>query len=97
MADPKMLLAALAAIAAALLIIGFISLDWRFFAASALASLVIIAVGIKAGGLARSQSVSIKSAEHVRRWQSGYASPARRHTEGDVLAEIEFLAHIGSD
>ena len=49
MADPKMLLAALAAIAAALLIIGFISLDWRFFAASALASLVIIAVGIKAG------------------------------------------------
>jgi hypothetical protein len=35
MADPKMLLAALAAIAAGLLIIGFISLDWRFFAASA--------------------------------------------------------------
>ena len=50
MADPKMLLAALAAIAAGLLIIGFISLDWRFFAASALASLVITAVGIKAGG-----------------------------------------------
>ena len=50
MDDPKMLLAALAAIAAGLLIIGFISLDWRFFAASALASLVIIAVGIKAGG-----------------------------------------------
>jgi hypothetical protein len=50
MADPKMLLAALAAIAAGLLIIGFISLDWRFFAASALASLVITAVGVKAGG-----------------------------------------------
>jgi hypothetical protein len=50
MADPKMLLAALAAIAAGLSIIGFISLDWRFFAASALASLVIIAVGIKTGG-----------------------------------------------
>src|SRR5262245_1820128 len=31
MADPKMLLAALAAIAAGLSIIGFISLDWRFF------------------------------------------------------------------
>jgi hypothetical protein len=50
MADPKALLAALAAFAAALLLIGFVSLDWRFFAASGLASLAIIAVGVKAAG-----------------------------------------------
>lgn len=50
MADPKVLLTGLAVFAAGLLVIGCVSLDWRFFAASALASLVIIAVGIKAGG-----------------------------------------------
>jgi hypothetical protein len=50
MADPKMLLIALAAFAAALLLLGFLSLDWRFFAASGLISLAIIAIGVKAGG-----------------------------------------------
>jgi hypothetical protein len=33
-----------------LLLIGCVSLDWRFFAATALASLAIIAVGVKAAG-----------------------------------------------
>jgi hypothetical protein len=50
MADPKVLLAALAAFAAGLLLIGCISLDWRFFVASGLTSLAIIVIGIKAGG-----------------------------------------------
>jgi hypothetical protein len=50
MADPKVLLTALAACAAGLLLVGFISLDWRFFAASGLTSLAIIAIGIKAAG-----------------------------------------------
>src|SRR5262249_20223352 len=54
-------------------------------------------LALKGWGLARSQSVSIKSAEEARRWQSGYASPAHRHAEDDALAEIEFLADIGSD
>jgi hypothetical protein len=50
MADPKVLLTALAAFAAGFLLIGFVSLDWRFFAASGLTSLAIIAIGVKAGG-----------------------------------------------
>jgi hypothetical protein len=50
MTDPKVLLTALAAFAAGLLLVGFISLDWRFFAASGLTSLAIIAIGIKAAG-----------------------------------------------
>jgi hypothetical protein len=50
MADPKVLLTALAAFAAGLLLIGFVSLDWRFFAASGLTSLAIITIGIKAAG-----------------------------------------------
>ena len=50
MADPKVLLAALAAFAAGLLVIGCVSLDWRFFAGSGLASLAIIGVGVKAVG-----------------------------------------------
>jgi hypothetical protein len=50
MLDPKMLLTALAAFAAGLLLVGFIFLDWRFFAASGFASLAIIAIGIKAAG-----------------------------------------------
>jgi hypothetical protein len=50
MADPKVLLTALAVFAAGLLLIGFVSLDWRLFAASGLTSLVIIVIGIKAMG-----------------------------------------------
>jgi len=36
MADPKVLLTALAAFAAGSLVIGCVSLDWRFFAPAAL-------------------------------------------------------------
>jgi hypothetical protein len=43
-------LTALTAFAAGSLLVGFISLDWRFFAASGLASLAVIAIGIKAAG-----------------------------------------------
>jgi hypothetical protein len=50
MADLKVLLAFVAAIAAGLLIIGFLSFDWRFLAASGLTSLAVIAAGIKAAG-----------------------------------------------
>jgi hypothetical protein len=50
MADLKVLLTALAALAAGLLLIGFVSLDWRFFLVSGFASLAIIAIGVKAGG-----------------------------------------------
>jgi hypothetical protein len=47
---PKVLLAALAALATGLLLVGLASLDWKFFAASGLTSLAIIAIGVKAGG-----------------------------------------------
>jgi hypothetical protein len=50
MADPKVLLAFVTAIATGMLIIGLLSFDWRFLAASGLTSLAVIAVGIKAAG-----------------------------------------------
>ena len=50
MVDPKVLLTALAAFAAGLLLVGFISLDWRIFYCQRASSLAIIAIGIKAAG-----------------------------------------------
>jgi hypothetical protein len=50
MTDPKVLRAGFAAIAAGLLVTGLASLDWRFLAASALASLAVIGIGIRAVG-----------------------------------------------
>jgi hypothetical protein len=50
MADPNVLLTILAAFAAGLFLIGFVSLDWRFFAVSGLTSLAITAIAVKAGG-----------------------------------------------
>jgi hypothetical protein len=50
MADSKVLLTILAAFAAGLFLIGFVFLDWRFFAVSGLTSLAITAIAVKAGG-----------------------------------------------
>jgi hypothetical protein len=50
MPDPNVLLTSLLTFAAGLLLVGFVFLDWRFFAASGVASLAIIVIGIRAVG-----------------------------------------------
>jgi hypothetical protein len=76
-----------------LLLIGCVSLDWRFFAASVLASLAIIAVGVKAAGIERAQSIRQRPLKKPRD-DTRDASLAPWQAE-DKVCEIGSLTQIG--